>query len=281
MDAIGVKPVGWLPVYEITEDVARKLMEINEANRPMRQSVVQRYVDDMENGRWHFVGDPIVIDEEGNMRSGQHRCRAGIRAKRTFRATVIEDVPVEAFASIDTGAKRSPGNQLSIAYGVHNASMIAAIIPRFLDISEGRILSSGKKPMSPQAIVSWYGGNPDMRELLQTASRLGTQLNAQCQGGSVAAMGATYAALHQVDANDARRFFVDHLINAEGWESSPYFPPRKLVQFIIAHCCDGSRTAERDLVWSMIKCWNEWRTGGQVKTIRPRVNGSYIPISPL
>lgn len=278
LKSMGIKPVGWVPVYEIDDRISGVLLKVNENNRPLRPGVVQRYEDDMRTGRWHFTGDPLIMDTDGKLRSGQHRCSAAERCGTAFYAPVISNVPVEAFASIDTGAKRSPGNQLQITFGVQHATTIAAIIPRYLDIHENRTVGSGKKAMTSQAIVDWYRKNPQMHDLLQEAFQKATEVNKKF-GGSTATMAAVYMVLREIDAKDTRKLFNQHLIKPIGWNEDG-FPPATLAQFIRTECADGSRTSERDLVWGFIRTWNAWRQGSQLKLIRPRVEGKYSAIAP-
>ena len=77
----------------ITPEIARWLLEHNAQNpRKVNNSVVRRYAEDMRSSNWHLNGEGIVIDWDGNMRNGQHRCLACIESGCAFETLVVYGV---------------------------------------------------------------------------------------------------------------------------------------------------------------------------------------------
>lgn len=77
----------------ITPEIAELLMEHNSKNpRRVSKHIVKQYADDMRSGNWHLNGEAIVIDREGNMKNGQHRCLACIESGCAFETILTYGV---------------------------------------------------------------------------------------------------------------------------------------------------------------------------------------------
>lgn len=267
----GITPTQWIPVYTITPEIAEVLLLRNLGNRRIRPPVVDRYARDIREGRWHFIGDPLVIDENGHLRQGQHRLHAIIKAGIPARIPIVWDVPARAFAAMDTGSKRSTSDQLKSMYGVSNPNVVAAIIPRYLDLTTAKSLGTHVRAMSPAAIVAWYEENEDMHKLLIEASRIATAINEKLHAPP-STTGACYAWIKQVDPRGAEEFFRRALLDGHGWHEEGS-PARTLGQYMSQHKGMSSREYDNDLAWSIMRCWHAWVAGEKVKLLRPRKEG--------
>lgn len=70
------EPVG--KTVTITPSMAKKLLDNQIGNRPLNPSRVIQYALAMEAGKWRNNGAPIILNDEGKMFDGQHRCEAAI-----------------------------------------------------------------------------------------------------------------------------------------------------------------------------------------------------------
>lgn len=69
------------------------LLEHNTRNpRKVSRSVVRQYATDMRSGNWRVNGETIVIDRDGNMKNGQHRCLACIESGCAFETLLVYGV---------------------------------------------------------------------------------------------------------------------------------------------------------------------------------------------
>lgn len=271
-DFVGaVQPTSWIPVYSITPEIAEALLLRNLGNRKIRPAVVDRYARDLIEDRWHFIGDPLVIDENGHLRQGQHRLLAIIKAGKPMDVPIVFDVPARAFAAMDTGSKRSTSDQLKSMYGVPNPNVVAAIIPRYLDLTTGKTLGTHVRAMSPAAIVAWYEENQEMHDLLGEATRVACAVNDKLFAPP-STTGACYAWIKQEDPEGADEFFRRALIDGYGWNEEGS-PARTLGQFMSQHKGISSREYDNDLAWSIMRCWHAWVEGDGVKILRPRKDG--------
>lgn len=90
----------------ITPDVAKHYLSFNINNdRPMNKNQVNTYVNDMKNGRWDFTGESIVFNEDGSLKSGQHRLQAIVNSNVSQGFIVVRGVPKES--ACDIGFKRT------------------------------------------------------------------------------------------------------------------------------------------------------------------------------
>lgn len=96
-------------------------------NRKLKKRAIERYADDMKEGRWLFNGETIKIGGDGRIVDGQHRLYACIKADTGFRTLVVEGVQDESFKTIDTGVPRTGGDLLGIE-GHKNTRVLASAL---------------------------------------------------------------------------------------------------------------------------------------------------------
>lgn len=122
---------------------ATKLLETTKNNRPVSQATVERYANDMKNGKWRMTGQPIIISDSGNLLDGQHRLWAIVQSEAEVEVMVVTGVADDAIWSIDTGRSRTIGQVLHMN-GTKHANRTAAVA-RTIDIVE---YGNGKRKLS-------------------------------------------------------------------------------------------------------------------------------------
>jgi hypothetical protein len=125
-------------VETITPSLAKKWLEKNASHqRFLKSKTVSKYADQMLKGKWNDeTGDPIQFDIEGNLVNGQHRLNAVAISNTTHKWIVVKDLPVESFAFMDIGMKRTGGDILHIE-GAKQALQLAGIIRKYLLLKTG------------------------------------------------------------------------------------------------------------------------------------------------
>ena len=87
-----------MAVEDIGPAKAREYMKLN-INNPrggtMSRSVIKSYAEDMKAGLWQLNGEPIVFDEDGFLKDGQHRLAAILMSGVTIRTVVIRGVAAD------------------------------------------------------------------------------------------------------------------------------------------------------------------------------------------
>jgi hypothetical protein len=79
----------------------------NHRNRPVSESTVERYTQEIKAGRWKVNGQSISFGKSGNLLNGQHRLKAIIAANKAIESVVVYGVDDDTFDTIDDGNKRS------------------------------------------------------------------------------------------------------------------------------------------------------------------------------
>lgn len=92
----------WLDIDPI---IADKLLQLNVMNRPVKSDNILAFTRSMMKDEWKLSPDMITFDSNGILTNGQNRLFSIIRSGKTERFAVA--VGVDAFADMDTGAKRT------------------------------------------------------------------------------------------------------------------------------------------------------------------------------
>lgn len=104
---------GWkCSVMHIGPEAARRMLERNEGNRPIRRHMFARYAATMAAGNWRTSPEPIVIGKSGRLLNGQHRLSAVITSGAEVPFMVVSGVDDAAFEVIDRGGPRSLADAL-------------------------------------------------------------------------------------------------------------------------------------------------------------------------
>lgn len=106
--------------YDVLVDahVAKELLKLNKANRPLKPRTVEWYASQMSNDAWEFTGEPIIVGAHGLLVNGQHRLHAIIKSDVQLQLTIRvldEASSLKAFAVVDTGKKRQAADVLALS----------------------------------------------------------------------------------------------------------------------------------------------------------------------
>jgi len=110
----------------LTPEVARELLSRNTENRNLRTNSIY-YTKQMQSGEWKENGESIIMDKNGVMKDGQHRCESVIRANFSYHVPLIEDVDPDVMETIDTGYNRSLSDVLNLNGFMYYAQMAGTI----------------------------------------------------------------------------------------------------------------------------------------------------------
>lgn len=90
------------------ELAARLLANPHPSQRRPARMTVSEYARRIKEGRWRLVPDAIMVDPEGRMFNGGHRCAAVVAANRAIPVYIAYDADPALFDVIDIGRFRSP-----------------------------------------------------------------------------------------------------------------------------------------------------------------------------
>jgi hypothetical protein len=99
---------------DLDPELAQQLLDSQGHNRRIKRDLVDRLARDIQEGRWQLNAQPILIDSERHLGDGQHRCLAVIKAAETVPVVITFGIAPTAFATLDSGHSRSPGDMLYV-----------------------------------------------------------------------------------------------------------------------------------------------------------------------
>ena len=129
--ALGPLRSQWM---DVDPDTARRWLENNFRNRPLKEDVVTAYARDMLNGVWVPTHQGIAFNDRDELIDGQHRLTAIIQSGVTVRMMVTFGLPsridgseMTTMDAVDRGRTRSVADQLKIQHGMENGALIASV----------------------------------------------------------------------------------------------------------------------------------------------------------
>lgn len=122
-------------VEKITPQKAIEYLRHNTNNyRKLSLAKVSQYIAEIKAGRWELNGEPIVFDEDGVLKDGQHRlaaiAKSGVAVETVVTRGVSKDVRV-----YDLGMNRTV-TQIVNAEGYEINSTVMAAVNMFLNQSQ-------------------------------------------------------------------------------------------------------------------------------------------------
>lgn len=248
-------------IETITPDKAAEYLGHNTGNRSVRPRVVAAYATDMRNGDWRSNGEGIKFGEGGKLLDGQHRLRAIIEADAPVTMPVWRGVEDKAQEVMDTQAKRTYADVLSLR-GETSSHTLAAVVRGVAAWERGsRSVHTSTVTFTTPMLDRTLDKYPWLREASGTVNRLNKTVGLP---GNTA--GALYFALTQVDAEDAQHFFDRLMSDLDHHEGDPIYTLRRKL-LAIREDAKGDRNPVY-LAAYVIKAWNAYRDGAQMSMIR-------------
>jgi hypothetical protein len=122
----------------ITPAMSEKILTIyNTKNRLISNGWANALTRQYEDGLFIYNGDTIRFSTVPNLFDGQHRLEAAVRSGIPFEAIVVTGLPPEAQITMDTGRKRSAGDQLAIL-GIPYSTATAATVRWIFSFAAGQ-----------------------------------------------------------------------------------------------------------------------------------------------
>lgn len=156
---------------------AKEYLDRNMNNRPLKEGVVSKYVEDIQEGRFDFNGESIIFSNTGRLLDGQHRLEAVVRTGVELIFVVARGIPDKAFDTIDLGKNRSVGDIMNILGNKGGAEIGAtARIAMAFESGSLNIRGSGRKPVTQKQVVNYIYANPYLSEIVDQVKHARGQL---------------------------------------------------------------------------------------------------------
>ena len=268
-------------VETITPEIADEFLAINTHNRLVNQRTVDDYAEQMKRGLWRLNGEPIIISSDNVILDGQHRLLAVKKSRVTIQSLVVWGVDRhEAFVTIDTGRIRRAGDILSIA-NVPNANNIAAGITQYFSFANSgqntaifgnanglRIIKKSKAE-----VLAFYNEHPELCQAIQSNSAKNTKRVRLIYGSTLFAI-ELFLILNKGYNMEHVFSFFDQLFSGENIENKTILVLRER---LIAHATQTRVLTTSQRLTFIIKTWNAYVTGNELKILRYRAEDEGVP----
>lgn len=247
----------------ITPDTAQTWLNKNVKNRPVSKLRVDKYAKEMLEGNWTTTGDPFRFDSDDNFIDGQHRCWAIIQSGITIQGLVVRGLTPESFADIDTGAKRTLSDVLSIQ-GEVNTKPLANALTWLHRLNDDLVTNKGysvarKNPKSSKFYLDLLDNNPNIRNSVRIAKNIAEAI--KFPKGLASAI--HYIAYSQ-DTEVVEIFFERLKSGSNLEEGSPVLALRNWIMNQSPH----RRPQPEMYAAAMIKCLNWFAQGRPMKIVQ-------------
>jgi hypothetical protein len=250
----------------VNADLAAEWLERNVSNRVLRRNRLAEFKRDMLAGNWLDVGDPVRFDTNGDMCDGQHRMMALVNAavispSIQFEFLVIRGIQPEHRHVIDTGTRRSAGDQLRIA-GHKNHSMLASAA-KWCAMFDRKALyasDSSAKSITHAEILDYVNEHPELVNMVnRTASTLRRRIDVP--PGYIA---AAFYLCHRKNRRDAQDFFERAADGVGLPDKDPVLALRSRLRDL-----DKTRANLPGEMWLglLLRAWNARREGRTMRTL--------------
>ncbi|MFB8001538.1 hypothetical protein [Nocardia sp. NPDC056000] len=254
-------------IMEVDSAIARGWLERNPNNRPIRQSRVQQYYDDMISGRWQFNGEAIKFGPDGELLDGQHRLQAIARTTgMSFPMLIVRGLSATTQVTMDQGARRTPSDQLTIS-GItsHNMTLVAAALRVYMMWMEGNLFGEAARGTSASTtkVVEFATAYPELVAIADQYTNVARRLKAR-----PAVACAVAIRLAEIDPSAAAEFVRLWDTGAGLAADSPILALRERLDSIRT---SRVRTSDRDQIGLIVFAWNLWRRGKRASKLqRPK-----------
>ncbi len=259
---------------------AARMLEKNGNNRPISDSIVKQYAQDMRDGLWRETGNPINVDTDGNLLNGQHRLWAIIESGVTLKFHVIAETEQDAFATFDTGRTRDLSQLVGIAYSEHNdkvaVSGAARLIKMWEEAPPSRGFNTNIIPTRPTMVR--YAGKLLQEPAFVWATQIAHQINPLRVGRTWYAAALYIIARKQsADMSNGVRETLQKFHDgvARGIGLTEGDPRLALRNYVTLRGSAGSSTDQRIYMALTVRAWNSWLQGRDIKYLAWRADSEF------
>lgn len=164
LEALIRKPPTNTRVIEFSHELAEHILaNLNSNNRNRKPAKIKRYAEDMASGNWGLTGDTIKFGSNGELRDGQNRLAACVRAGTAFESHVVFGIDPGLFARMDVGKNRTGGDVFKIA-GIGYPNHVAAAVRWLLILGSDEPSNRGAQ-FSNEELLAGYRQRFDPEKL--------------------------------------------------------------------------------------------------------------------
>lgn len=257
---------------EITPDLAEKWLTQNTHNRNLRDKAVLAYARDMEAGNWAENGEAVKFAKDGTLLDGQHRLQAIALSGVTVKMLVVTGLEGGTQETMDDGRKRTLSDALHLRNET-NSVILGSLLRRALMWEMGQYRNTGAYTPTNTECLTYLLHHPDVRASASAAASLRKPSRLPAS-----VLGLTHWLFSRLDDEDAEWFF-ERLGSGVGLQQ--YHPVWTLRKRAAEIAESSGRVPEDMLLAFVIKAWNAYRDGDELRLLRFKPGGATPEKFPL
>jgi hydrogenase maturation factor len=149
-------------VMTITPQLAKKMLEKNNSNRPLSERTIRTFAESMRRGEWILTHQGIALSETNEVIDGQHRLNAVILADMDVDFIVFKNCKQESFKAVDIGLRRTNGHIFAIC-DIANYNRVASGISTYLTLKRNLTVGNNSRSkelgLTPTLLLDEYENN--------------------------------------------------------------------------------------------------------------------------
>lgn len=245
-------------LMDVTPQLAEQWLQKNpQVQRKQNRQTVAMISRLILAGEWRFNGQPIIFNSDGKLADGQHRLAAIANCRKTVTCLILYNVPVESFATMDSGRARTPADSLRAA-GYSRTTGLAAAAGLLYRFESGFSFAWGGVKISPLEIDQIVKSNPKLQE----AHKIAAPTFKICRSDSVPTF--CFYVFSRLNRRDAEAFFDKFGTGEELAKGHPILElRRKLIDRPPAE-----RTPPHVLINWVFRTWNAVRKNEPLTLLR-------------
>ena len=252
---------------EVTPAIAQRWLGLNTSNRKIKPANVTAFKRDMEEGRWRSNGEAIKLAgsfyKPTKLLDGQNRLHALMKSGQTVRMLVVFGIDPRAQSTMDSGAKRTVADNLSIQ-GVFHTRIVAAAAALAMRARIGRLGAGSSLFITNAEMQEFISENPALYRSATVASQYAKRSDAP---PSVVAY--THFEMSKIDLDDATAFWRDA---AEKVGLTANDPAHSIAQRFAQARRGKERVPAAVAIAAVYRAWNYRRAGRPLDHVKFRGN---------
>lgn len=209
---------------ELSPPLAAELLRNNPDNRSVRPMKLRQLVKDIQDGRWVFNGEPILVAQDGSLNDGQHRASAVIEANASIPVLMVFGLDRASRTTVDQGAARGAADYMAMK-GIKNPNIVAAVGRLLISYEngDGRFLSRGSE-ISSGEILHRFSNDTHVANSAHFAEQM---YRYSRKYAPPAVIGFCHAVLSRVSPADADTYMRQVCVGESIRKSDPAFAVRE------------------------------------------------------
>lgn len=253
-------------MHRLTPALAEYLLgdDRNPMNRNISDRQVASFAQDINDGRWRFNGEPLIISRDGFLNDGQHRCSAVVATETSIEFLWVFGVTRDSRTTLDQGRVRSASDFLKMD-GMPYATNSAAVAAIVMEALETGAAHYGRKRPTKGAVVEYVHKHPD---IIESCASIPT--NTRTIGGHSALAAAHYLISKVGEPEDVEDFFHKLVTGENLTARNPILVCRKRLTEMVFN-----RERVNYRLECIIRGWNNYRSERRVS--RLLITGGQLP----